>query len=431
MFQVPAINQSICSGWSTPDINLYQKLPFFFAKTQVEIMEEYSVWSKFTGSIVWKPNMGTTMRGVRKTPSPNLRQFAFPNALTATPKVDVIGLRDTSIDEVLYHHHFESQMLNFLPDFQDFMNTHVEDTREDIQKKITRFNDIFIRGKVFHRSPYVWLPNRADTEYVAAPYSADGNDAGTTGKTTAWIQAQLAQIGQPGNLSMDTLSRAINFLSTTLRAPVFMGSNMPKGSGGLTGKYCLLCSDEAYTRFSFDPYLKTNKSVDLNIINQGYTGDLFGRITCKLEDQPLRIAADGTFPAPETIELNAAQPNYGETLPNLGYTEPVNCPFEVAYLIAAKGYNSITIGPPPAEFTAGKVPTGFGNMIWNGEIIMTKNILIPCLQEDGTLRYDTNKYGKYLQLISWLTLGAQAVQPRYIVPIIFKRIRGNGGTIGA
>jgi len=198
----------------------------------------------------------------------------------------------------------------------------------------------------------------------------------------------------------------------------------------LTGKYCLVCSDEAYSRFSFDPYLKTNKSVDLNIVTKGFTGDIFGRITCKLEDQPMRLALDGTFPAPETIELNPSMPNYGETLPNPSYTEIANAPIEVAYIIGAKGYNSIEIGPPPAEFTSGGPSANFAKLNWNGVITLTKDILVPCVQEDGTIRYDTNKYGKYLQLISWLTLGAQAVQPRYIVPIIFKRIRGNGGTTG-
>lgn len=435
LFSVPAINQAICTGWSTPDVNLYQKLPFYFAETHVDMIEEYSIWSKFCGTIPWKPNMGTTLRGTRMVASPNLRQFAFPNALTATPKMDTIGVRDVSVDEVLYGHQFESQMLNFLPDFQDFFNNHVERTREDIQTKITRFSDIFIRGKVFHRSPWVWLPNSnaglGGGEAITAPYNADGNDAGTTGKTTAWIQQALAQLGQPGNLSMDTLSRLLPFMSTSLRAPVFMGSNMPKGSGGLTGKYCLVCSDEAYSRFAFDPYLKANRAIDLNIVTAGFTGDIFGRITCKLEDQPLRIAADGTFPSPETIELNPAQPNFGQTLPNSSYTEIANCPYEVAFLVAAKGYNSIEVGPPPSEFKSGNVPEGFGRLLWNGEIQMTKNILIPCIDEGGVTTQTTNKYGRYLQLISWLTLGCQAVEPRYIVPIIFKRVRGNGGTTGA
>jgi len=433
IFQVPAINQSICAGWSQEDVNKFQKLPFYLAKTQVDLMEDYSIWSKFTGSIKWKPNMGTTMRGVRKTPSPNLRQFAFPNPITGTPKVDVVALRDTSVDEVVYSHHFESQMMNFLPDFQDFMNTNVEDTRTDIQKKITRFNDVFIRGKVFHRSPYVWIPNRTTDlqgEGVQAPYSADGNDAGTTGKTTAWIQARVAELGQPGNLSMDTLSRLLPFMSTSIGAPVFQGSNKPGNSGGLTGKYCLVCSDEAYSRFAFDPYLKANRAIDLNIVTAGFTGDIFGRITCKLEDKPIRIAADGTFPAPETIEMNPAQPNYGETVPSPLYTEISNAPYEVAFLVGARGYNSIDVGPPPSAFAGKGLPEGFGRMTWNGEIQVTKDIQVPCIMEDGTVRYDTNKYGKYLQLISWLTLGCVAVQPRYIVPIIFKRIRGNGGTTG-
>jgi len=374
--------------------------------------------------------MGTTMRGIRKTPSPNLRQTAFPNPITQTPKVDVMGLRDTAVDEVIYKHRFESQLLNYLPDFQDFFTTHVEDTRKDIQTKITRFEDIFIRGKVFHRSPYVWIPNRVAGEAVAAPYSADGNDAGTTGKTTAWIQAQLAQIGQPGNLSMDTLSRVLPFLSTSMRAPCFSGKRTQDPKGGLTGKYCLVCSEEAYGRFSFDPYLKTNRELNLNIVTAGFRGDIFGQLTCKLEDMPMRFAADGTMPAPETIELDPAMPNYGETLPNEAYTEIGRAPYEVAFVVGATGYNSIKIGPPPAAFRSGSLPEGFGKLTWNGEIQMTKLINLQCPQEDGTIRWETNKYGEYLQLISQAVLGCVAVQPRFIVPIIFKRLRGNGGTTG-
>jgi hypothetical protein len=219
-------------------------------------------------------------------------------------------------------------------------------------------------------------------------------------------------------------------MSTSMRAPVFMGISNPK-AGPLTGRYLLICSQEAYGRFSFDPYLKANKALDLNIVTEGFRGDIFGQLTCKLEDQPIRIALDGTFPAPETIELNPAQPNYGETLPNLGYTEVANAPYEVAFICGAKGYNSIQVGPPPSEFTSGKVPDGFGKLMWNGEIQLTRDVLIPCIQEDGTTLQTTNKYGKYLQLISFLVLGCQAVQPRYILPIIFKRIRGNGGTSGA
>ncbi len=432
-FAVPAINQSICAGWSQQNVDTFQKYPFWLAKTQVEIMEEWSTWSKVTGSIKWKPNMGDTMRGVRLTPSPNLRQFAFPNRINTNPKVDILGLRDTSVNEPIYTHRFQSQVIKFLGDFQDFMGSSVEPTREDIQKKIARFGDIYTRGKVFHRSPFVWIPNRTtdiNGEGVPAPYSEDGNDAGTTGKTTNWLQARVAELGQPGNLSLDTISRLLPFISTTIGAPVFMGSNKPGNAGGLTGKYLLICSDEAYTRFSFDPYVKANRALDLNIVTAGFTGDLFGRIVCKLEDKPLRLAADGTFPAPETREENPAMPNYGETVPNPYYTEITNAPYEIAFLCGAKGYDTIDVGPPPSAFANGGPALGFGKMIWNGEVFINKNLLVPCLNEAGTLVYEPNVYGEYLDIRAWATYGCVPKQPRYIVPIIFKRVRGNGGTTG-
>jgi hypothetical protein len=313
------------------------------------------------------------------------------------------------------------------------MGTSVEPTREDIQKKIARFGDIFTRGKVFHRSPYVWIPNRTtdiNGEAVPAPYSSDGNDAGTSGKSTAWIQARLAEIGQPGNLSLDTLSRLLPFIATDLAAPVHMGSNKPGKTGGIMGKYALVCSTEVYSRFPFDPYVKANRAIDLDIVTDGFRGDIFGQITCILEDKPIRIAADGTFPAPDTREENIAMPNYGETVPNPLYTSIAYAPYEVAFLVGATGYDTIDVGPPPAAFSGNGFANGFGKMTWNGEIQINKNLLIQCVKEDGTLGYDTNSFGRYLQLQASVTYGCVPKQPRYIVPIIFKRVRGNGGTTG-
>lgn len=433
IFQMPAINQTICQSWPQQAVDTFQKYPFWLAKTTVEVLDTWSIWPKVTGSIKWKPNMGTTMRGTRLTPSPNLRQFAFPNPIQQNPKVDLIGLRDTSVNELIYSHEFRSQYINFIGDFQDFMGSSVEPTREDIQKKIARFGDVFTRGKVLHRSPFVWIPNRVtdlNGEGVPAPYSADGSDDGSTGKTTAWFQARVAEIGQPGNLSLDTISRLLPFLSTSIGAPVFMGSNKPANTGGLTGKYLLIISDEAYSRFAFDPYVKANRALDLNIITEGFTGDLWGRVTCKLEDKPLRLAADGTFPAPETREENPAMPNYGETVPNPAYTEITNAPYEIAFIVGSSGYDTIDVGPPPSAFSGSGLPDGFGKMTWNGEIMVNKNLLIECIKEDGTKGYDPNSFGRFLQLQSWVTYGCVPKQPRYIVPIIFKRIRGNGGTTG-
>lgn len=423
MFQVPAIDQSTAGQWSQQDVNLYQKLPFYLVKTLVDYVKTWSTFGKLTGKIRWQPNMGTTMRGERKVPSPNLRQFANPNPLTGTPKVDVLGVRSTVVNEVLYWQDFESQYLNFLGSFQDFMNDHVERTRTDIQEKMNRYNEVYLRGKIYGNSPKVFLPNRLAGELMEAPVADAFVGADT--KNTAWHQAMVAQLGNPGNLSLDALSRLLTIMSTDLRAPCFTGSDLPKDDVGLQGKYVLICSTEAFERFTFDPYVKTNKTLDFDIVTNGFKGSIFGRITCRLEDMPLRFKADGTFPEPETIEVNPAAYNYNETIPNSVYTDPVQTPYEIAFLCGDTGYDSIQIGPPPEDFRGDGVPEGFGRMTWNGEIQLTKDILIPVPQEDGTIKWESNKRGRYLQLISTLTLGCVPKQRRWIVPIIFKRVRGN------
>jgi hypothetical protein len=422
---IPAIDANICSGWTEQQINLFNKLDFYLAKLQTEQRKTWAVWtnSPVIGKVRWQPNMGDIMRGVRKEPSPHLRQFAFPSTLrSGVVKKDVIDVRELKAEVEVRRHRFETPVMNFLPDFRDFMTDHVDYQGKDLEEKKIRFEDVFYRTQILYRSPYVWFPDRAGGELQLAPME-DGNaanDAAQSKNTTYW-QGNLPLIGNPGNLSLNTLNIALTTMEVDLRVPAFRGSGQPGENNPPPDKYLLICSSEAWNQFIYDPWLLANKNCDLNVITEGFKGSLFGRIVARLEDRPLRIAADGTFPQVEYREIEATAYNVGESLVT---TEYKDAPYEVAFLCGMEGYKRLEVGPPPKVFASKGMPEGFGKMFWNGEIMVTKNLIITCEDNEGNVSYEPNNYGEYLKFISQLTLGIVGQQPRNILPIPFKRRRG-------
>jgi hypothetical protein len=406
-----------CSNlWTEQDKDLFNRLPIYMAKIQAEFIQYYSRWGKLLNTIPWEANMGYTMRGVSKRPSPIIRSQAFPNAMSALPKKDVLEVREVKEDTILYRQDFESNLMHFLPNFVDFLTDHVDKTNDDLVEKVTVYGDQFYRTAIFHGSPKVWVCGKATpmtvTPYWASPNISEAKDQGTR-------QALVAQCNQM--LNAEELSKIATALYTDEGVVPFSGKVLSDGTNGeqLKHKYCLVTATEVWEHLVHDTYIKANRPLGMNIITDGFFGSLFGRWMTMFERFELRIAADGSIPVPETIEEGVNAYNVGEPIPNPAY---VNAQFGVAFAVGGEAYRSVRIGPPPSEW-AGMNMKQFSRLDWNGKVDITKNVLIPCLDQNNAVVLDTNKRGEYIQLISSIALGIAPIRRRNILPIIYKRAR--------
>jgi hypothetical protein len=257
---------------------------------------------------------------------------------------------------------------------------------------------------------------------VAAPIE-DGNNAGTAAgsKTTAWLQAAVAYIGNGGDvgsLTYKVLHKVGTILREDFQAPAWEGmANAPTDNEVVKGKWVVVGSNEAWEALTFDNFVLANRPQMMNLLNSDFSGFIGSNIVYKSERFPMRIMADGTIPGPQSYEANANAWNYGMTIPNPDY---VNAPFEVAFIMGAEPYDMIQVGAPPKAFAGGSMSVeDFNNLSWNGEVQLTKEILI----QVAAGQYDTNKYGEFVQLISRSVFGIVPVNRRYVIPIIYRRRR--------
>lgn len=422
---LPAINVSACSGWTPQQLNLYNALPVFFQEREVAFRKKYGNWKMMFGKQPWEPNKGPLGRGIVSEPPPTLRQFAFPNALaTACAKKDIIQTRERTFDFVLKHHKFESPTFQWYASFNDFIEKKIVKNLDFVLQWQEEFSSQFYRGFMFHQAPAMMFCD-SSTEVIdyAAPIG-DGNDAGTSGKSNAYLQARIATMGSPGNLSLRSLFYALDVLEEDLKAVPYQSGTL-KDDSFLNDKFMLMTSSEAYNNFINDPFLKENRRLDLDIVQEGFKGNLLGRITTCLHSNPLRIlvAGDGSisFPAPEAIEENPSAPNFGQTVVNCDYRKTQ---YEVAFLCGAKGYNIIDVGPPPAEFSTGNSADRVSHLQWNGKPRLTDRINVPCTDDLGGTQWEQNAYDEFLKIISYMVMGVAAETSRNVLPIVFKRARG-------
>ena len=173
---MPALDQQLVTDWNEIEQNMYNSYPFWLASYQVAHRKTYATHSRMCGKKKWTRNMGSVMRGVRKEPSPHLRQQFAPAELSAVARKDILDVQEMTIETTLKHHKFESRVIPFYPVFNDFLRDHLAATSKDIVEKVSRASDIFARTAVFHSAPAIFVCDKAGGEVHTGAPMWDGKD---------------------------------------------------------------------------------------------------------------------------------------------------------------------------------------------------------------------------------------------------------------
>jgi hypothetical protein len=480
-----AVNNAASDAAVTTGGN-FKKLSFYLAKNEVALYPKWNVYDQLFGSIAWQPNMGSTLTGTTPTPSPVTRTTFMPETLDTFPKKDQYTVGEYTEDAQLGMHRFESNRFRFLNNFESFWRDHLSYAQADIVRQIQCANNIFIRTLMYYQAPDAYVANKGLSSQIGhtsgirkrgfsqasirliengddsldtnTTHSVDGVAANTISKSGGVkFKEDCAEGGNDsdtdgnvpaGNLTLKEIFKAMLVLQEDVAAPTFDRIyNVPKQSEMVKGKYVLVCSTEAWSSLLWDSNLRTNNTTsggatqlapaNMNLLQDGFAGDLFGKVTAKFDQYPLRFDHNGDWVVPQTVDTTT-----GKVVPNPSYTaigdgsgtdandasanDAGNASYEVAFLVGADAFKTISVGPPPSEFASKNMSAKkFYSMKWNGEVHLTDQFLIPNsgtpLSDTGT--QDLNVYGDYLKFISQATFGGIPGDARYCLPIIFKRQR--------
>lgn len=422
---VPSLDQVLCNVWPEMPANQFQKYDYYLVKAENEERKRAQVWTNIiTDKVKWTPNMATVMRSVLVEDAPVLRQEARPNYITVEPDTDIFNVRERIVESRLQWKEFQSVHFSWLPAFQDFMKGNLVPTRKTIERQIQIYEDLYYRTYVWDNSPNVYVANQGK---FAAPVGVDANM--DSYKTAGYLANLFNQTGGIGHLSAEELFKAAAVFTQEIGATPFSGNGAARDNQILDEKFMLLCSNEAWMQMINDPWIKENRPLAMNIVNNAFKGPLFDTIMARIEKYPLRFTLDAnnspTYPAPETSELNPNASDCGRTKPLDSYTTLDGAQVEVAWLIGGKGYRRIDSGPPPELFAGSTAdPSKLPGMQWNGQVYLNKFFMIPCKDRDGNTQYKLNDKGRYVRWDATMTLGCVGLHTWNIMPILFRRRRG-------
>ena len=455
---------------ASPTGGNFKSLSYYLAKNEVALYPKWNVYDTLYGSIKWQPNMGSTLTGTTPTPSPVLRMTFMPEVLTAYPKKDQFTVGERTEDASLGMHRFESNRFRFLSNFESFWRDHLSYAQSDIVRQIQTANNVFIRTLMYYQAPDLYISGKGLSSQLAhadvytrkrelsqadirkvengGDSSTDVITDGTSGQTITVSAGNMFRndIAHGGTavsevLTLKEIFKAMLVLQEDVQAPPFERTfGALNTSEMVKGKYVLICSTEAWSSLLWDRNLRTAHGAsgansgtqlapaNMNLLQDGFAGDLFGKITAKFDPYPLRFSANGDFIAPQTVDTDT-----GKCVPNPNYTkidaaENAVGSHEIAFLVGADAFKTISVGPPPKEFASKNMSAKkFYSMKWNGEVNLTDQFLIPTGSGSAPLSdaagSELNTYGDYLKFISQVIIGGIAGDTRYCLPISFLRRR--------
>ena len=447
---------------ATPYQPEFKKLSFYLARNEVAQFPKWNTYDSLFGSIKWQPNMGDTLNGLVAVPSPVERITFSPNTLDSFPAKDQFTIGERYETAKLGAHRFESSRFRFLSNFESFWRDQLQYAHKDIVRQIALANNVFTRTLMYYQTPDVYICNQdlssnltLGSGVAKRPFTQEDVrlvDNGGDGITTTSSHGGASTVSNSGGetyrtsfafggaekagpLTLKDIYKAMLHLQEDVQAPTFeRQQNSPKTSEMLKGKYVLICSTEAWSSLLWDADLKAGDDgnsrlapANMNLVNDGFAGDLWGKVTARFDPYPLRFTDNGTWLAPQTVDATSHK-----LVPNSNYTaiaadsQNAIASCEVAFLVGADAFKTIAVGPPPKEFASKSMSAKkFYSMKWNGEVTLTDQFLIPnsgtALSDTGT--QDLNVYGDYLKFISQAGFGGIPGDARHCLPIIYKRRR--------
>ena len=454
-----AFAQAMATNVASSDFN---KLEYYLVKNEVALFPKWNVYDTLYGSIKWQPNMGDTLQGLTPTPSPVSRSTFAPNVLADAPLKDIYKIGERNESAKLSYHRYESTRFRFLNSFESFWRDQLSYAHKDIVRQIQTSQNQFIRTLMWYQTPDVFIA-KAGSGYLASSVDLDGDaekasltqdqirtidgDDDRTAATTAAIgegggqefRDSLATGGSgqaAGVLTLKDLYNAMLVLQEDVQAPAFDRQHgVPKTSEMIKGKYVLVCSTELWASLMWDDDLvgastggRRLAPANMNLINDGFAGDLWGKITVKFDPHPLRFIDNGAWINPQTVTNNKVVPNSVYTNIISGETTAAACN-EVAFLCGADAFKAISVGPPPKDFASKNISKKkLYSMNWNGQIDLTDQFLVPTasttdITDGGGDGWDLNVYGDFLKFISQTIHGGIPGDARHCLPIVYRRRR--------